>query len=82
MYDQKISQRYQHPVLKEIKMNTKPFFNKKGKNKKLTEWVECSLMAQDTGVQSQVESYQRLRKRLLMPPCLTFSILRYKSNSK
>ena len=28
-------------------------------------------MARETGIQSQVESYQRLRKRYLMQPCLT-----------
>ena len=27
----------------------------------------------------QVESYQRLKKWYLMPPCLTFSIIRYRS---
>ena len=39
-------------------------------------------MAQETGVQSQVESYQRLKKWFLMPPCLTFSIIRYRSRVK
>ena len=47
-------------------------------------------IAQETEVQSQVESYQRLKKkkkkekkkkkkkkRYLIPPCLTFSIIRY-----
>ena len=28
-------------------------------------WVECSPMAQETGVQSQVESYQRIKKMIL-----------------
>ena len=28
-------------------------------------WVECSPMAQETGVQSQVKSYQNLKKRVL-----------------
>ena len=28
-------------------------------------WVKYSLMAQQTGIQSQVESYQRLKKYLL-----------------
>ena len=28
-------------------------------------WVECSPMVQETGVQSQVESYQRLKKMVL-----------------
>ena len=31
-----------------------------------------------TRVQSQIESYQRLKKWYLMPPYLTFSIIRYK----
>ena len=30
-------------------------------------------------VQSQVESYQRLKKWYLIPPCLTLSIIRYVS---
>ena len=44
--------------------------------------LECSLMAQETWVQSQVESYQRLKKWYLMPPCLTLSIIRYGSRVK
>ena len=36
-------------------------------------------MVQETGVQSQVESYQRLKKWCLMPPHLTLSIIRYGS---
>ena len=39
-------------------------------------------MIQETGVQSQVESYQRLKKWYLMLPCLTLSILRYRSRVK
>ena len=39
-------------------------------------------MARETGVQSQVESYQRLKKWYLIPPCLTLSIIRYVSRSK
>ena len=34
------------------------------------------------GVQSQVESYQRLKKWYLMPPCLTLSIISYGSSVK
>ena len=34
-------------------------------------------MARETGVQSQVESYQRLKKWYLMPPFLTLSNIRY-----
>ena len=39
-------------------------------------------MARETWVQSQVESYQRLKKWYLMPPCLTLSIIRYRSRVK
>ena len=31
----------------------------------IAEWVECSPMVRETGVQSQVESYQRLKKMVL-----------------
>ena len=34
---------------------------------------------EETGVQSQDESYQRLQKWNLMPPCLTLIIIRYGS---
>ena len=37
---------------------------------------ECSPMARETRVQSQVESYQRLKKWYLMIPCLTLSIIK------
>ena len=40
-------------------------------------WLECSPMVRETWVQSQVESYQWLKKWYLMPPCLTLSIIRY-----
>ena len=39
-------------------------------------------MVRETCVRSQVESYQRLKKCYLMPPCLTFSIIRYESRVK
>ena len=39
-------------------------------------------MAWETWVQSQVESYQRLKKWYLMPPCSTLSIIRYGSRVK
>ena len=39
-------------------------------------------MAQETWVRSQVESYQRLKKYYLMPPCLTLGIIRYRSRVK
>ena len=47
-----------------------------------TKNVECSPMSQETGVQSQVESYQSLKKSYLMPPYLTLSIIRYGSRVK
>ena len=43
---------------------------------RLAWWFECSPMARETWVQSQVESYQRLKKWYLLPPCLTLSITR------
>ena len=39
--------------------------------------VDCLPMVQETGIQSQVESYQRLDKWYLIPPCLTLSIIKY-----
>ena len=47
-----------------------------------TIWVECSPMVLETGVQFQAESYQRLKKWYLMPPCLTLNIIRYGSKVK
>ena len=44
--------------------------------------VWCLPMVRETGVQSQVESYQRLLKWYLIPPCLTLSIIRYASRVK
>ena len=44
--------------------------------------IECSPIARETWVQSQVESYQRLKKWYLMPTCLTLSIIRYGSRVK
>ena len=55
---------------------TKP----KGMNR--AQRLECSPMARETWVQSQVESYQRLKKWNLIPPCLTLSIIRYGSRVK
>ena len=40
-------------------------------------WIESSPIAREAGFQSQVESYQRIKKWYLIPPCLTFSIIRY-----
>ena len=45
-------------------------------------YIHCSPMARETWVQSQVESYQRLKKWYLMPPCLTLSIIWYGSRVK
>ena len=39
-------------------------------------------MARETWVQSQIESYQRLKKWNLTPPCLTLSNIRYGSRVK
>ena len=39
-------------------------------------WVECSPMARETWVQSQIELYKRLKKWFLMLLCLTLSIIR------
>ena len=48
----------------------------------LAQRLECSPMARETWVQSQVESYQILLKWNLIPPCLTLSIIRYGSRVK
>ena len=42
----------------------------------MAQWVECSPMIQETWVQSQVMSYQRLKKWYLIPPSLTLSNIR------
>ena len=42
----------------------------------LAQWVERSPMVRKTEVQSQVKSYQRLKKWYLMPPCLILSSIR------
>ena len=39
-------------------------------------------MARETTVQSPFESYRRLKKWYMMPPCLTLSIMRYGSKGK
>ena len=51
-------------------------------NRTLAWWLECLPMARETWVQSQVDSYQRLKKWYLMPPCLALSIIRYVSRVK
>ena len=45
----------------------------------LAEWLECLPMVRETGVQSLVELYQRLKKWYLMPRWLTLNIVRYRS---
>ena len=52
------------------------------KHKYLAWWLECSPMARETWVQSQVESYRRLKKWYLMPPCWTPRIISYGSKIK
>ena len=44
--------------------------------------IECSPVTSETGVQSQVESYQKFKKWYLIPPCLTLRIIRYISRVK
>ena len=39
-------------------------------------------MVRETGVQFQVESYQKLKKWYLMPPCLTHSIIKARIKAK
>ena len=51
-------------------------------NRTLAKRLECSPIVLETWVRSQVESYQRLKKWYLMPPCLTLSIIRYGSRVK
>ena len=45
-------------------------------------WLECLPMARETWVQSQVESYQRLKKWYLMAPCLTLNNIRWGARVK
>ena len=45
-------------------------------------WWLVFTNGQETWVQSQVESYHRLKKWHLMPPCLTLSIIRNGSRVK
>ena len=44
--------------------------------------VYCSPMVQETGVQSQVESYQRLKKWYFIPLALILGVIRYGSRVK
>ena len=53
----------------------------KVKNWTMAWWVECSSMARQTSVQSQVESNQRLKNLFLIPPCLTHYVSRVKGNN-
>ena len=41
------------------------------KYRTLAERLECSPLARETWIHSQIETYQRLKKWYLMPPCLT-----------
>ena len=41
--------------------------------------LECLPIVQETWVQFQVKSYQKLKKGYLIPPCLTLTIIRYGS---
>ena len=45
-------------------------------------WVECSLMALETDVQSQVKSDQRHTRWYLILPCFIISITKYVSRVK
>ena len=45
-------------------------------------WTILVFSSFETGVQSQVESYHRLKKWYLMPPCLALSIIRLGSTVK
>ena len=60
----------------------KGYKTEKGLLEFLAKCVECLPMVQETWVQSQVVSYQRLQKWYLIPPCLTLSIIRYVSRVK
>ena len=54
------------------------FYLLKSANLPMAWWLECSPMAWETWVQSQVESYQRLKKWYLILPCT----IRYGSRIK
>ena len=45
----------------------------------MAKWLECLPMFWETGVQSQVELYEKLKKLYLIPPCLIPSIIRHGS---
>ena len=67
-------------LLKESRARISPQYT--GLDRPIGLVVECSPMARKSGVQSLVESYQRLKKRYLIPPCLTFIIISYISRVK
>ena len=48
----------------------------------LAKWLACSPMARETRVQSQVTSYQRLKRWYMIHPCITLGIMRYVSRVK
>ena len=45
-------------------------------------WVDCWSLVRETWVQCKVVSYQKLKNWYLLPPCLTFSCIRYVSRVK
>ena len=57
-------------------------YNYQASTHTLAYWVECLPMAHETGVQFQVESYQRLKKWYLMPLCFALSTIRWGSRVK
>ena len=55
---------------------------RKENNKRLIGLVGRVFVVWETWVQSQVASYQRIKKWCLIPPCLTLSNTRYVSRVK
>ena len=62
----------------DLSYDNKPLhlFEKNKETQNIREISECSPMVWETEVQSQVESYQRLKKLYLMLPSLTLSSIR------
>ena len=69
-------------IAKKVKLYERNWISSDSNTRQLHMDQECLPMARETWVQSQVESYQRLKKWYLMPPCLTLSIIRYGSRVK
>ena len=63
-------------------IKNKELINLGREKNKIKSWLECSPMVWETRVQSQVESYQRLKKWYLMLPCLTLTIIKWGSRVK